>query len=192
MDSHKRTSEGRIMTERMTKELIESPAGFGHLFRYRTAMGFVNEGDSVLDAACGIGYAVELLPSNSKYTGIDLFHNHDMPVIDNSNLQFIKADLGTWEMQVPFDVGISFETIEHVSDYDNLITQLKKAIKWIIVSVPTIPSKHFNPYHLHDFKSGDLLGLFEDDKWQHFQTVAQPSEFSEIAVFKNRSYNEFI
>lgn len=176
------------MTERLTMDLINSPAGYGHLFRYHLAMGFTSPDDVVLDAACGIGYASMILPSDVQYVGVDIFQNHEQPELIAPH-QIIKADLNEWQVFFDVDVAISFETIEHVANYQNLLDQLKQANKWIIASVPVVDTTSFNEFHLHDFKPGDLVDLIQDDRWQHFQTVQQPSELSEISVFKNVNYN---
>jgi hypothetical protein len=65
-----------------------------------------------------------------------------------------------------------------------LIALAKRARRWVLLSTPVVPTKHINIYHLHDFESGDLARFMEDEQWQHFQTVQQPSEVSEISVFE--------
>jgi hypothetical protein len=47
--------------------------------------------------------------------------------------------------------------------------------------VPTRPTKHFNPYHLHDFTVDDILTMFDNVELLHLED--QPEELSHIFVF---------
>jgi hypothetical protein len=83
--------------------------------------------------------------------------------VDKENLcGNIVADLNTWQPDFDFDIGISFETIEHIENYQNLLNILKKAKKYIIYSTPIVPTKHRNIYHLHDFTFKQLKEFFKD------------------------------
>lgn len=173
--------------ERLTDDVV-GPGRYGHEFRYRLARGFTLPGDQVFDAACGVGYGSTLVApheSHVSYLGVDIdtesVTGHVCPIH-----RFIEADLQIWKPYFPFDVGVSFETIEHLPDYQPLVATLKLARRWIIASVPTVQTTHTNPFHLHDFVPGDLAHLFVDDDWELFQTVSQPSEVAEISVFRRR------
>jgi SAM-dependent methyltransferase len=172
------------VVERLTDDVLGEQR-FGHEFRYHLAAGFCRLGDSVLDAACGVGYGGAILApqgSGVRYLGVDV-----EPVPNpSSSRAFVIADLQTWVPITPFDVGVSFETIEHLPDYQPLVATLKLARRWIIASVPVVPTVGVNPYHLWDFVPGQLAELFEDDDWQLFQTIQQPAEVCEISVFRRR------
>lgn len=149
----------------------------GHEFRYRLAAGFCTADDVVVDAACGTGYGSAFLPGS--YVGVDRSLEHvERPC------RTIEADLTSWQPDFPFDVFISFETIEHLADYSNLVTLAKGANRWVVLSAPVVPTRKGNRFHFHDFEPGDLERLMVDDDWRLYQTVAQPSELSEIAVFE--------
>jgi SAM-dependent methyltransferase len=173
------------VVERLTDD-VTGEARFGHEARYYFAHGFTRPGDSVLDAACGVGYGSLILAphgSGVHYNGVDIEPVHAHSCLSH---HFSQADLQTWEPTHPFDVGVSFETIEHIPDYQPLVATLKLARRWIIASVPTVQTTHTNPWHLHDFVPGQLAELFVDDDWELYQTVQQPSEVAEISVFKLR------
>lgn len=177
-------AEVALPPERMGPE-ITGEARWGHEFRYHLAGGFMARGDVVLDAACGTGYGTLFLPKHLLYLGVD----REPPYEGSDCFQpqkFVRADLQTWEPPHDFDVAISFETIEHLPDVEHFIRILKGARKWIIASVPVVPTVGHNPWHVHDFAPGDLALMFEDEDWQTYQVVSQPSEFSEIAVFRRR------
>ena len=153
---------------------------YGHEWRYRMASAFIQPCDVVLDAACGTGYGRALLPQGCHWVGID---KNPPPYVDSA-WALICADLCTWEPNALFDVAISFETIEHLPEYDHFIGVLKQARKWILASVPVVETVGVNPWHCHDFCMGDLRKLIEDDDWEHYQTVVQFDEFSEVACFR--------
>lgn len=159
----------------------------GHEFRYHLASGLVSPNDVVLDAACGGGYGAEILQAHGdvQYRGVD----RDLSALwisPKENRQFIQADLMTWIPNFEFDVFVGFETIEHLPDYFPYIAMSKQAKRWIVVSVPVVPTVGINPWHLHDFVPGQLVSYYEDQNWRLFQSVGQPSEVSEIYLFQRR------
>lgn len=184
---HIRLVKGISVGERLTKVEVESKGGWGHKVRYRLAAGFINNNDIVLDAACGIGYGQFLMPHDADYIGVDLLSIKDR--IPHGSGKYIRADLSDWQADFDFDVGVSFETIEHLEDYSNLLIQLKKAKRWVICSVPVVPTVHDNEWHKHDFAPLQFPNIFEDEQWEMYQYLAQPQELSEIYIFKRRDFN---
>jgi len=172
------------MAERLYSTDTNKSSINGHHFRYRIASSFVEKGDIVFDCACGIGYGSEYF-KESYYYGVD----KDSSFVEykkSPNRQFHVHDLVTWIPHFSFDVWVGFETIEHLSGYTNYIKSAKLARKWVILSVPVIPTMQNNEFHLHDFKRGDLAMLMVDDIWEEYQAIQQESEFSEISFFKRR------
>ena len=166
----------------MSVERIDNPFQgsdtYGHEFRYHLAKGFVQPGDTVLDAACGTGYGRHIMDP-ACYIGVD----KEQP---NPPVPGAVADLQTWVPLWTFDIAVGFETIEHLENFSHYVEVLKQARRWILVSVPIVPTVGTNEFHVHDFKQGDLQLLFEDKDWETYQVLYQPAENSEIAVFKRR------
>lgn len=127
-----------------------------HEYRYEVASRFTTPQDIVLDAACGTGYGRKIL-RHKKYVGADR-----ADLCDN-----LVVDLNTWKPDFDYDVMVSLETIEHIDDYTQLVENLKRAKKYFVVSAPIIPTKHRNPYHVHDFTKDSLKELFGDCKLVH-------------------------
>ena len=177
------------MIERITQDNCVGPARYGHEFRYRLAAGFIERGDTVLDAACGTGYGYQVLRdlgslSLVDYIGVDRLPKEEVEIPFS---RYLDEDLTTWFPSWDFDVFLGFETIEHLPNYRNYIDIAHQAGKWVILSTPVVPTLHLNPHHVHDFASGDLQKLFEDEEWEHYQTVQQPSELSEITILRRRT-----
>jgi 2-polyprenyl-3-methyl-5-hydroxy-6-metoxy-1,4-benzoquinol methylase len=65
-----------------------------------------------------------------------------------------------------FDSLVSLETIEHLAHPWVWLGSLSGDVKELILSVPIIPTKHANPFHLHDFTEADVLGNLERLGWR--------------------------
>jgi SAM-dependent methyltransferase len=183
--------------ERITAETPEVDRR-GHEFRYRLAAGFCESGDTVLDAACGVGYGAALLLAGREilYLGVDRDLDDLRAVHHQGGLlkptaakpgYFCERDLEIWDAEgCEHDVFVGFETIEHLDDCSAYIRAAKQARRWIILSCPVVPTVGINPFHRRDFEPGELPSLFVDDDWELFQAVAQPSELAEIYVLRRR------
>lgn len=168
-------------------ERIETPERLtnGHIARYRLAAGYIEGGDRVVDAACGIGYGAMYLQAapHVRYVGVDKsLVGVDAPTWNGTGRSFDRVDLEEWEPDFAFDVAVSFETIEHLEDYSTMVHWMCKAGRWIICSVPVVPTVGINPWHRHDFEVGELPELF--DGWELFQSFLQPQEKSEVYILR--------
>jgi 2-polyprenyl-3-methyl-5-hydroxy-6-metoxy-1,4-benzoquinol methylase len=168
------------MFERITSEQISDQPG--HVYRYEFAAGWLEPGERVLDVACGVGYGAKLMSDllPVKYVGVDKV----VPAQEFAGLGKFHAEvnLDEWVPGFGWDVSVCFETLEHLVNPQHLAAQLVKAKRLVIVSVPTRPTKHFNPYHLHDFTVDDVLSLFAGCEVLHLED--QPEELSHIFVFE--------
>jgi hypothetical protein len=172
------------VVERITPEMFGRPTA-GHEARYALAAGFLRPGDVVVDAACGIGYGALLLDAHDDvtYYGVD----RDTAIVavkEHPRRTFIQADLQAWQPPFEFDVAVGFETIEHLENYQTYLEWVRRAKRYVIVSVPIVPSKHENVFHVHDFERDDVIQLVTaDDQWRLFQYFDQPWEHSCVYVF---------
>lgn len=153
----------------------------GHIERYQMAAQLIKDGDVVLDAACGIGYGAQIINdyTNAMYFGVD---RSDGIAVEFLPFGWFRAvDLEVWEPEFQFDVGICFETLEHLQNPARWVDVLSRARREVIVSVPTVPTRHINEYHLHDFTVESVLDLFSEFRLR--SVTAQPEELSHIFVF---------
>lgn len=160
----------------------------GHEARYALAAGFLRPGDVVVDAACGIGYGALILDAHGDvtYYGVDR-DTSIVAVEEHPRRTFIEADLQSWQPDFEFDVAVGFETIEHLENYEVYLDWARRAKRYVVVSVPILPTKHKNVFHVHDFERDDIIQFFQADReWLLFQYFDQPWEHSCVYVFARR------
>lgn len=137
-----------------------------HVVRYALAAGFVRRGDTVVDAACGLGYGAAVIARMSaaaKIIGIDS---------DDAAVAYARANFGPTDARCEFctgdaqdlsaladdsvDMVASFETLEHVPHPERLIAEALRVLRpggRLVASVPNEwvdeTGKDPNPHHLH-------------------------------------------
>jgi SAM-dependent methyltransferase len=139
-----------------------------HLQRYDFASRFVTSG-RVLDCACGVGYGSHRLldagERSHRVTGVDIDQSaiaYARANFSDPRLDYVCADASQFDAE-PFDVIVSFETIEHVADPTALIANFVRLLApggLLIASVPVTPSVDVNPFHLHDFTPSSFRRMF--------------------------------
>ncbi len=87
----------------------------------------------ILDVGCGAGFATNYLSNYSKdITGIDLADDafRTAKKFGSSDVKYIKADANSLPFDSEqFDVVISLDFLEHVSDPKNVIFEISKVLK---------------------------------------------------------------
>ena len=138
-----------------------------HLVRYQVAAQYVRPGDTVLDAACGLGYGTHLVHAKTmaaQTMGIDSSPFAVEYAKSNfagliAGLTFTAGDLPDWLGTQPdnsVDLAICFETLEHVAEPRRLLAEFARVLKpsgRLIGSVPNDWADDdgidHNPFHLH-------------------------------------------
>lgn len=116
------------------------------------------KGLNILDLACGEGYGSEILSNivDSKVTGVDISHEaicHAIKKYKKNNLEYFKGDAQNFGENDIYDVVISFETIEHVSSYNEVIANYHRILKKngvLFISSPNRKMTSLNAKSLHD------------------------------------------
>jgi len=144
-----------------------------HTERYRLATRFVKESRLCLDAACGTGYGTAIIAEFAKkVVGVDIAddaityaRNHFL----KPNVVFERMDLN--EMRFPddyFDCIVSFETLEHINDHENLLNQFRRILNpggMLIISTPDINVSHRlpsrSPFHVHELRQEEFTSLLD-------------------------------
>lgn len=167
-----------------------------HLERYQYARRFA-QGCRVLDIACGVGYGAATLAeaTDSSIVGVDISSqavDHARRHYKRRNLRFLCADAMDFQAGEPFDLVISFETIEHLpkpKEFLHHIVSLVKPGGFLISSVPTTPSVDVNPHHLHDFTRRSFRNLVQGAGLSIDQEWIQRQEFSLRDLSRERKMN---
>lgn len=142
-----------------------------HVQRYQSVLDIV-KGKVVLDAACGEGYGAELLVEQAELVfGLDI----DDESIElakkkyiNPNLQFMTGSIANLPFEDNFfDVVVSFETIEHVSEEIQalFLKEIKRVLKHDGICIMSTPNKkvytdnrnYKNPFHVKEFYKNDFF-----------------------------------
>lgn len=154
-----------------------------HIARYEFAAGWVKE-KKVLDIACGTGYGSRFLFDQGAKTvkGIDIDEKsikYAQQRYGCTGLEFVVGDALAIESTTIFDVVVSFETIEHLSDPKGFIQSVLSVLDKsgiFIVSTPnrlvTSPGKSFsencdNPFHKIEYTKKEFSELLK----KFFSTV---------------------
>ena len=137
-----------------------------HRYRYEVAARFAR--GNVLDAACGWGYGSAML-ADIEGIGNVLGVDRDETAIWHAKKLYKKpgfrcCDIGTTCFGDDFDTIVSIETLEHLKDPAAMVRYWSDFAMRFVASVPIIPTKHVNPYHLHDFTRDSIVDLF--DGWE--------------------------
>jgi 2-polyprenyl-3-methyl-5-hydroxy-6-metoxy-1,4-benzoquinol methylase len=139
-----------------------------HLRRYETAARYAKD-KRVLDIACGVGYGSKMLhlAGASSVVGVDLSEETLAYARENhqgQDLQFVCGNAEEFEWPEPFDLIVSFETLEHLPHPEQFIRQMSQLLTpegYLILSVPLGETRHLDAYHLHAFSQEEVFSLME-------------------------------
>ena len=148
-----------------------------HLKRYDFTFPFTKN-KRVLDIACGTGYGVHLIKSKGEALyvhGVDISDEAIKFARDKykiNGIDFFIEDaqkFTTNPLGELYDVITSFETIEHVDDYEKTLNNFYNLLQpggLLIISTPNRPvtspsttlimDKPNNPFHVREFSSDEF------------------------------------
>lgn len=128
-----------------------------HKGRYEFATA-LDLGPLVLDCACGIGYGSRILARNPsrRVVGVDISAHAIAAASEGANppnLEFLRADAtDAKSLPGPFSAVVSFETIEHVPNPDEILAGFRAALRpggLLLISTPnggiTSPLRRLKP-----------------------------------------------
>ena len=184
-----------------------------HVSRYHFACKYVRPGDTVIDAACGLGYGSYVIRSLTKcstITGIDgsaygvAYANANFAC--DGATPFVQGILPECLQDIPensVDCVISFETLEHIENPVSLLAEFHRILTpggRLISSVPHDWSDETgqdpNPFHIHVYTRpkfiSELTQYFEIEHLlgQTADRIKKPDAKCEW-VPRPRSFKEF-
>ena len=161
---------GEFFVPGQTKKRLEED----HLARYAFAARFV-KGKRVLDIACGSGYGTRSLLDAGARTidGVDLSQeavNFACEHYKCNGVDYHCDSIYTYETDEPYDVVISYETIEHVDDHQRALKNLHRLLSEqgvLLISTPnrlitspkanSITDAPANSYHVLEFVLDEFI-----------------------------------
>ena len=162
-----------------------------HLHRYALALELA-EGKKVLDIACGEGYGSNLLAQKAKQvTGVDI----DIDTIGRARNKYTAANLSFQQgstIRIPaadrqFDMVVSFETLEHVEEQEQMISEIKRVLApagLLLISTPdkknySDATGYRNPFHIKELYADEFKRLLHQ-QFRHVQLLYQQMNFSSV------------
>jgi len=176
--------------ERFTPE-CEREIWYEHYHRYVFVKNLVQD-KVVLDVASGEGYGSFLLADTAKtVTGVDIDNasiEHAKGKYNKDNLSYQQASA----LELPFDdnhfdVIVSFETLEHLAQHQEMLAEFNRVLKTdgiLIISTPD--KKHYsddtgfdNEFHVKELYKHEFKALL-DKHWSAQKWYAQGMAFHSI------------
>lgn len=155
-----------------------------HLHRYALVMSYV-ENKTVLDIACGEGYGSNLMSSKAAQVhSVDI----DAQTISAAKAKYNKANINfqvgsATDIPLPnqsVDVVVSFETIEHHNQHQEMMSEIKRVLKPDGIVIISTPDKLYysdhrnfqNPFHVQELYKQEFVDLLTQ-RFQNYQLLAQ-------------------
>jgi SAM-dependent methyltransferase len=152
-----------------------------HIVRYLFATRFVR-GKRVLDVASGVGYGADLLKSAGAAEVVALDRSAEAVKYgkkhhSKSRPDYVVGDVESLPVRsTQFDVVVSFETIEHVPDYQRFLAEVKRALRQDGLCIVS------NPFHTKEFTFAEfeqaLAGYF-----RYVETFSQDDWIASAVFF---------
>ncbi len=144
-----------------------------HFHRYHFCIDFI-AGKDVLDIACGEGYGSAMISAHArKVWGVDISAqaiSHAQSEYKAGNLQFLLGSCTAIPLpDTCVDIAVSFETIEHLTEHDEMMLELRRVLRpngALIISSPDkriySDERNFkNSFHLRELYAEEFKALLQ-------------------------------
>lgn len=167
------------MSTKFTGERLETSIFNGntinHLHRYSIVMPFV-KGKITLDIASGEGYGSHLMSEFASHVyAVDI----DFDTVERAKKKYIKDNLEFLNgstSSIPLgsnsvDVVVSFETIEHHDEHNQMMLEIKRVLKPSGILIISSPDKYYysdrrnynNPFHIKELYKSEFIELISSN-----------------------------
>jgi len=186
--------------ERMSVENQKGILYMEHIHRYQFIQTLVS--GSMLDIACGIGYGSYILENSfDDYIGVDYSHDAIADAVENNEkegISFFQGDIRAIDfLDNQFDIVSSFETLEHILEYDKALSEVLRVLKEDGLFVGSVPSEEYddicekvygkNPYHIQRFDFTTLKNALS----KYFKFIDfYSNELMTFNTFKNINFKD--
>lgn len=148
-------------------------------------------GQSVVDAACGVGYGSAVLAdAGCTVTAID----RSTEALDYAqqnwarpNVEYMQGELEDSSWVRPADAVVAFEVLEHLPEPEKALRNFRRMAEWLYVSVPNetvFPFKNYKFHHRH-YTAEQLEDLLNRCGWEVQEWWGQTGPHSEVERNRN-------
>ncbi|EGV44393.1 class I SAM-dependent methyltransferase [Bizionia argentinensis JUB59] len=194
------------MSSKFTGERLETSICNGntinHLHRYAISMALIKE-KTVLDIASGEGYGSHLMSLDASFVyGVDI----DAETIERAKIKYNRGNLKFLHgstSKIPLennsvDVVISFETIEHHNEHEEMLTEIKRVLRPEGTLLISSPDKHFysdlrkytNPFHIKELYKDEFIDLLSI-RFKNHKLFSQSYINGSSLILEDRKRYEF-
>lgn len=173
-------------------------AAMDHRERYHLALKYIKQGNTVLDAACGVGYGTYYLANNSNCESIialdisDHALNWAHTYFESTKISYFKVNMEEeFVEKLPlrkFDVITCFETIEHMREDKTFLKRLKDLLKPDGTLLISAPNEDIIPHERNPF--------YENGKnpfhFRHYTSLEFEALMKECGLFIKEYYTQFL
>jgi len=198
--------------ERLTTYIAQEYGTIEHLHRYALAMNLSKQ-KTILDIASGEGYGSNLLSNTAEYVyGVDIDlaaveHARNKYGLSRTNLEFLRGSAS--DIPLPdssVDVVVSFETIEHHTEHEKMMKEIRRVLRPSGVLLISSPEKkiyserdpgnsfHVKELYLNEFKR--LLSSYFSNNVYYSQQfvlgslISSEEQLKSVLSFFNGGFSE--
>ncbi|MFN4006806.1 MAG: class I SAM-dependent methyltransferase [Chitinophagaceae bacterium] len=156
-------------------EIKKESSNIQDIDRYEFIASYVKD-KVILDAACGSGYGTFFLYEKGKADmifgadiDVDSIRNLNEISKNNNKISFSVEDITSLTYQNDFfDMIVSFETIEHITNVDLYLSEFKRVLKQngiVAISTPLNETEDrfqpANPYHIREYNLTEITSIVQ-------------------------------
>ncbi|WP_157014691.1 glycosyltransferase [Mesorhizobium xinjiangense] len=173
-----------------------------HIHRYLLACQLVKD-KSVLDIACGEGYGSAILARHAiQVFGVDISSeavDHARGKYSEAGIEFNVGSCSSIPLENnSVDVVVSFETIEHHDEHEQMMSEIKRVLRTDGVLIVSSPDKleyseksgYSNPFHVKELYKRDFFELLSR-YFKNFDVFGQRILYGS-AIISERSSSRFV
>jgi 2-polyprenyl-3-methyl-5-hydroxy-6-metoxy-1,4-benzoquinol methylase len=160
--------------------------------RIREVARFVGENKKILDAGCDDASLINSIKKIKHYTGIDinkkLIEQNISKYAKYKNIEFKQVDLNKKiRINLKYDVVVLSAVIEHINNFNNLLSNIKEITEKNSRIIITTPAKKSDLI----LKLGAVFGIFSKESLDEHEHYFSYKDFTNLKDWKLKKYCKF-